>query len=172
MKFNIPKDGKINPEPPGLMVVKDNATAAQYTELFPEWTVISVTKITAKSLANYAELFAEYQRIVFWHPSGYIKDVNKRYEVLQALCACPTSQKIEVYGFHGSGRYPRDTVAQAMIYLPCLLPNVEFPASQMTYHTVYEWRRSRRSPKHAQVPVSVWSNTPENMNLIKSVIND
>ena len=33
MKFEIPKDGKINPEPTGLMVVKDNETAAQYTEL-------------------------------------------------------------------------------------------------------------------------------------------
>lgn len=172
MKFDIPNEGKINPDPPGLMVVKDNTTAAQYTELFPEWTVISVTKITAKSLADYTELFAEFERIVVWHPSDYIKDVNKRYLVLQALCAHPTSQKIEVYGFHGSARHPRDTVAQAMIYLPCLFPNVELPTSQMTYHTAYEWRRSRRFPKPAQVPVSVWSNTSENMNLIKSVIND
>lgn len=170
MKFDIPAEGKINPEPPGVMVVKDNATAAQYTELFPEWTVISVTKITAKSLANYTELFAEFKRIVFWYPSGYIKGVNKRYLVLQALCAYPVSQKIEVYGFPGSARHPQDTVAQAMIYLPCLFPNVELPTNQMTYHTAYEWRQSYGRAK--QVPVSVWSNTPENMNLIKSVIND
>lgn len=171
MKFDIPNEGKINPNPPGLMVVKDNDTAAQYTELFPEWTIISVTKITEKSLDNYGELFAEFERIVFWHPSGYIKDVNKRYRLLQALCV-HHKEAIEVYGFHGSARHPRDTVAQAMIYLPCLFPAVLFPTDKMVFHTAYEWRRSRRFPQPKQVLVSVWSNTSDNMNLIKSAIND
>lgn len=169
MKFDIPKDGKINPEPPGLMIVKNNETAAQYTELYPLWTILSVTKITAKQIDTYAELFAEFQRLVFWHPAEYIKIKNKRYNVLQALCA-HHADKLEVYGFNGGKAYSGDTVEQAMVYLPCLFPAVKFPTDQMQSHLAWEWRSSKYRGAN-QVQVLKWSNTPENMNLIKSAIN-
>ena len=169
MKFDIPKNGKINPEPSGLMIVKDNATAAQYAELFPLWTILSVTKITAKQFDTYAELFAGSERIVFWHPAEFIKVKNKRYALLQAL-TYPVRDKLEVYGFNGGKAYAPDTVEQAMAYLPCLFPHVKFPTDQMQTHLAWEWRNSRYLPA-AQVQVLKWSNTPTNMDLIKSAIN-
>lgn len=166
MKFDLPKDGKINPEPPGLMVVKDNKTAANYSDLFPEWNIISVTKITEKTLPTYNELFGEFTRIVFWHPAGYIKDPDaKRYTTVAKL-ALLHAEHVEVYGWAN-----HDTVEDMMLYLPCLLPKVLIPTGKLKQHVVWEWRSSRYK-RPSQVQVLKYSNTPENLAVIKAAFNN
>jgi len=147
------------------MIVDNQTTATKYTELFPEWTMLSATKFTKGAEETYKELLGEYERIVFWHPSRFIKDSsNARSRVLKAICAA-NPDKVEAYG------YISDTVPQVMDYVRVLFPTKFVPIPQMQTHTDYDWRYSRRMKKKTQVPVTVFSTTPENIKLILDTIN-
>lgn len=169
MKFEIPANGKIEPNPPGIMVVANRELAGNYAELFPEWTILAATKFTPKAALTYAALFNEFERVVFWHPATFIKDIKaSRWKVIRAICL-QHHNKIEAYGYDGV-KHPADTVAQMMVYLPALFPTVLLPSTEMTSHTAWVWRHRRRTGK-TQVQEQQWSNTAENLKLLFNAIN-
>lgn len=176
MKFDIPRNGKLEPNPPGIMVVANREQASNYAELFPEWTILAATKFTPKAAPTYTALFKEFERVVFWHPAEFIKDIKaSRWKVIRDICL-QHHTKIEAYGYDGLTQ-PGDTVAQMMIYLPALFPTVLLPSTEMESHVVWDWRNRKRRignkvvSKKVQVKAPVWSNTPRNIELLKSTIN-
>ena len=165
MKFELLTDDTIQAEPAGVMIVKDTTHAVDYSEKFPEWVVLSSTKFTKNQMAAYLELMSEHDRWVFMQPSKFIRDVKtKRSQIIRAMCQL-YPERVEAYG-HAQ----IDTVPEMMIYCSTLFPTVQFPTTEMTSYAAWAWRTGRKG--RTQIQEQVWYDTPENVSLIKTAINN